>query len=38
VTFLFTDLQGSSRLWEQHPDAMRNALVPQHRYARPGGM
>ena len=27
VTFLFTDLEGSSRLWEQHPDAMRSALA-----------
>jgi predicted ATPase/class 3 adenylate cyclase len=26
VTFLFTDLEGSTRLWEQHPDAMRPAL------------
>ena len=27
VTFLFTDLEGSSRLWEQHPDAMGDALA-----------
>jgi len=27
VTFLFTDLQGSSRLWEEHPEAMRSALA-----------
>jgi predicted ATPase/class 3 adenylate cyclase len=27
VTFLFTDLEGSTRLWEQHPDAMREALA-----------
>jgi predicted ATPase/class 3 adenylate cyclase len=27
VTFLFTDLEGSTRLWEQHPDAMRPALA-----------
>ena len=27
VTFLFTDLEGSTRLWEDHPDAMRRALV-----------
>jgi predicted ATPase/class 3 adenylate cyclase len=29
VTFLFTDLQGSTRLWEQYPEAMRAAL-PRH--------
>ena len=27
VTFLFTDLEGSTRLWEDHPDAMRPALA-----------
>ncbi|HEU5097884.1 MAG TPA: tetratricopeptide repeat protein [Roseiflexaceae bacterium] len=27
VTFLFTDLEGSTRLWEQHPQAMRVALA-----------
>jgi predicted ATPase/class 3 adenylate cyclase len=27
VTFLFTDIEGSSQLWEQHPDAMRLALA-----------
>jgi predicted ATPase/class 3 adenylate cyclase len=26
VTFLFTDLEGSTRLWEQHPVPMRPAL------------
>ena len=25
-TFLFTDLEGSTQLWEQHPDSMRAAL------------
>src|ERR1700716_875188 len=27
VTFLFSDLEGSTRLWEQHPEAMRPALA-----------
>jgi predicted ATPase/class 3 adenylate cyclase len=27
VTFLFTDLEGSTRLWEEHPEAMRTALA-----------
>jgi class 3 adenylate cyclase len=26
VTFLFTDIEGSTALWEQYPDAMRAAL------------
>src|SRR5437588_10577114 len=26
LTFLFTDVEGSTRLWEQHPDSMRDAL------------
>ena len=26
VTFLFTDIEGSSKLWEQHPEAMQSAL------------
>ena len=26
ITFLFTDLEGSTRLWEQFPDGMKNAL------------
>jgi predicted ATPase/class 3 adenylate cyclase len=30
VTFLFTDIEGSTRLWEQHPDAMRLALARHH--------
>ena len=27
VTFLFTDLEGSTRLWEDYPQAMRGALA-----------
>jgi predicted ATPase/class 3 adenylate cyclase len=27
VTFLFTDLEGSTRLWEQHPEAMPEVLA-----------
>jgi class 3 adenylate cyclase len=27
VTLLFTDIEGSTRLWEAHPDAMREALA-----------
>jgi class 3 adenylate cyclase len=27
VTFLFTDIEGSTRLWEQHPQAMDAALA-----------
>src|SRR6476659_3363776 len=27
VTFLFTDLESSTRLWESHPDAMRPVLA-----------
>ena len=27
VTFLFTDIEGSTKLWEQRPDAMRPALA-----------
>lgn len=26
VTFLFSDIEGSTRLWEQHPTAMKRAL------------
>ena len=27
VTFLFTDIQGSTRRWERHPQAMFEALA-----------
>src|SRR5437867_3582128 len=27
ITFLFTDVEGSTRLWEQHPEAMPAALA-----------
>ncbi|MGE5694157.1 MAG: hypothetical protein ACM4D3_02680 [Candidatus Sericytochromatia bacterium] len=27
VTFLLTDLEGSTRLWEQDPEAMKAAMV-----------
>lgn len=27
VTFLFTDIEGSTKLWESHPDLMRTALA-----------
>jgi hypothetical protein len=26
VTFLFTDIEGSTRLWEEHSEVMRAAL------------
>jgi class 3 adenylate cyclase len=27
VTFLFTDIEGSTALWERHPEAMRAVLA-----------
>ena len=27
VTFLFTDIEGSARLWDEHPEEMRTALA-----------
>ena len=32
VTFLFTDLEGSTRLWEQNPAEMRHALAAHNRH------
>lgn len=34
VTFLFTDIEGSSRAWELHPDAMALALADHDRLLR----
>ena len=34
VTFLFTDIEGSTRLWEQQPDRMRPALARHDAIAR----
>ena len=30
VTFLFTDIEGSTELFQQHPDAMKDALARHH--------
>ena len=30
VTFLFTDIEGSTRLFQQHPDAMKVAIARHH--------
>ena len=43
VTFLFTDLEGSTRLWEEHPEAMKRALARHDEILRdavetPGGV
>ncbi|HLZ68451.1 MAG TPA: adenylate/guanylate cyclase domain-containing protein, partial [Dehalococcoidia bacterium] len=27
LTFLFTDVEGSTRLWEEHPQAMRGVMA-----------
>jgi class 3 adenylate cyclase len=40
VTFRFTDIEGSTRLWEQHREAMRRAAVsrrPTHVTIEGGG-
>ncbi|HMA36178.1 MAG TPA: tetratricopeptide repeat protein [Chloroflexia bacterium] len=34
VTFLFTDIEGSTRLWEEYPAAMRGALARHDRLVR----
>ncbi len=34
VTFLFTDIEGSSRLWENNPETMRPALARHDRLLR----
>ena len=40
ITFLFTDIEGSTRLWEEHPEAMRTALERRAGYelGRGGGV
>lgn len=34
VTFLFTDVEGSTRLWERHPETMKEALGEHDRIMR----
>ena len=34
VTFLFTDIEGSTQLWEHHPEAMKAALAEHDRILR----
>jgi predicted ATPase/class 3 adenylate cyclase len=34
ITFLFTDIEGSTQLWEKHPDAMRLALARHDHFIR----
>src|SRR6516165_2283062 len=34
VTFLFTDLEGSTRRWEAHPEQMRDALARHNTIVR----
>src|SRR5207245_4935739 len=36
ITFLFTDVEGSTPLWEQQPDAMRQALAHHDACLRAG--
>jgi len=30
VTFLFTDIEGSTKLWQEHPNTMTAALSRHH--------
>jgi predicted ATPase/class 3 adenylate cyclase len=34
VTFLFTDLEGSTRLWEEHPEPMKKAVAAHDEIVR----
>ncbi|MCH7900143.1 MAG: hypothetical protein IH818_04435 [Acidobacteria bacterium] len=34
ITFLFTDIEGSTRLWEEKPEAMKRALLVHDRILR----
>jgi predicted ATPase/class 3 adenylate cyclase/Tfp pilus assembly protein PilF len=34
ITFLFSDIEGSTRLWEQHPAAMKTALARHDMFLR----
>ena len=38
LTFLFTDIEGSTRLWEQLPEAMTEALGAAHALRETSGM
>ena len=38
VTFLFTDIKGSTRLWEDRPDEMRAALARHDEIVRASSM
>ena len=37
VTFLFTDLEGSTRLWEDYPETMKEALARHDALIERGG-
>jgi predicted ATPase/class 3 adenylate cyclase len=34
VTFLFTDIEGSTSLWQEHPESMKDSLVTHDRIMR----